>query len=66
MIGGATGRLPFVVVDPESLLDAAVAAGATQTVRSETSTDGGSGASWIRSAMNGGGRPLGPWPPVSD
>ena len=30
-IGGATGRLLLVVDDPESLLSAAVAAGATQT-----------------------------------
>jgi PhnB protein len=64
MIGGATGRLLLVVDDPESLMVAAMAAGATQT--SPVGREHGwllgrlvdpSGHEWEV------GRPLGAWPP---
>ncbi|MGI8593290.1 MAG: VOC family protein [Solirubrobacteraceae bacterium] len=64
-IGGATGRVLLVVDDPESLLRAAVAAGATETsaVADEHGWRLGRfedpfGHEWEV------GRPLGPWPPA--
>jgi len=66
-IGGATGRMLLVVDDPESLLSAAVAAGATQT--SSVADEHGwrlgrfedpFGHQWEV------GYPLGTWPPASD
>jgi PhnB protein len=66
VIGGATARMLLVVDDPESLLSAAVAAGATQTspVGDEHGWRLGRfvdpfGHEWEV------GRPLGPWPPAS-
>ena len=63
-IGGATGRLLLVVDDPESLLSAAVAAGANETspVADEHGWRVGRfvdpfGHEWEV------GRPLGAWPP---
>jgi PhnB protein len=65
-IGGATGRMLLVVDDPESLLSAAVAAGARQTspVREEHGWRLGRfedpfGHEWEV------GLPLDPWPPPS-
>jgi PhnB protein len=65
-IGGATGRMLLVVDDPESLLSAAVAAGARQTspVRKEHGWRLGRfedpfGHEWEV------GLPLDPWPPPS-
>jgi len=66
VIGGATGRVLLVIDDPESLLRAAVAAGATPT--SQVGDEHGwrlgrftdpFGHEWEV------GRPLGPWPPAS-
>jgi PhnB protein len=65
-IGGATGRVLLVVDDPESLVSAAVASGATQTspVADEHGWRLGRfedpfGHQWEV------GRPLGAWPPAS-
>jgi PhnB protein len=65
-IGGATGRMLLVVDDPEPLMAAAVAAGATQTspVGDEHGWRLGRlvdpfGHEWEV------GRPLGPWPPAA-
>jgi len=65
-IGGATGRVLLVLADPESLLSAAVAAGATQTsaVANEHGWRLGRfedpfGHQWEV------GRPLGAWPPAN-
>jgi hypothetical protein len=66
-IGGATGRVLLVVEDPESLVRAALAAGATQ--KSPVANEHGwllgrlvdpSGHEWEV------GRPLGVWPPTSE
>ena len=66
-VGGATGRLLLVVDDPESLLRAAVAAGATQTsaVADEhgwrlVRCDDPFGHRWEV------GHPVGAWPPACD
>jgi PhnB protein len=67
VMGGATGRVLLVVDDPESLLSAAVAAGARET--SPVADEHGwwlgrfedpFGHEWEV------GRPLGSWPPASD
>jgi PhnB protein len=65
-IGGATGRVLLVVDDPESVLGAAIAAGATQT----SPVDDEHGWRLGRFVDPFGhewevGRPLGPWPPAS-
>jgi PhnB protein len=64
LIGGATGRMLLVVDDPDSLLSAAVAAGATQT------SPVGDEHGWRLGRFEDPfghqweiGRPLGPWPP---
>ena len=66
-IGGATGRMLLVVDDPESLLRAAVAAGATQ--KSPVEEEHG----WLLGRFEDPfghewevGRPLSAWPPPSD
>jgi PhnB protein len=63
-IGGATGRVLLVVDDPDSLLSAAVAAGATQT--SPVGDEHGWRLGRFRDPFGHEwevGRPLGPWPP---
>jgi PhnB protein len=65
-IGGATGRMLLVVDDPESLLGAAVAAGATQT--SPVAEEHGWAARTVRGSVRpsvGSRPPLGSWPPAS-
>jgi PhnB protein len=66
-IGGATGRVLLVVDDPDSLLSAAVAAGATQT------SPVGDEHGWRLGRFTDPfghewevGRPVGPWPPGGD
>ncbi len=66
-IGGATGRMLLVVDDPESLLEAAVAAGARQT------SPVGEEHGWRLGRFEDPfghewevGRPLGEWPPASE
>lgn len=66
VIGGATGRVLLVVDDPESLLTAAVAAGATQT------SPVGDEHGWRLGRFEDPfghewevGRPVGAWPPAS-
>jgi PhnB protein len=66
VIGGATARMLLVVADPESLLSAAVAAGATQ------SSPVGDEHGWRLGRFEDPfghewevGRPLGSWPPAS-
>jgi PhnB protein len=66
-IGGATGRMLLVVDDPESLLKAAVAAGARQT------SPVGEEHGWRLGRFEDPfghewevGRPLGEWPPASE
>src|SRR3954452_17482659 len=66
MIGGATGRSLLVIDDPESLLSAAVAAGATVT--SPVGDEHGWRLGRFRDPFGHEwelGRPLGAWPPVS-
>jgi PhnB protein len=66
VIGGATGRMLLVVDDPEALLSAAVAAGATQT--SPVGDEHGWRLGRLRDPFGHEwevGRPLGPWPPAS-
>jgi PhnB protein len=65
-IGGATGRMLLVVDDPESVLGAAVTAGATQT------SPVGDEHGWRLGRFEDPfghewevGRPLGSWPPAS-
>jgi PhnB protein len=63
-IGGATGRMLLVVDDPESVLAAAVAAGATQT--SAVGDEHGWRLGRFRDPFGHEwevGRPLGDWPP---
>ena len=65
-IGGATGRVLLVVDDPESLLTAAVAAGATQT--SPVADEHGWRLGRLEDPFGHEwevGRPLGEWPPAS-
>jgi PhnB protein len=65
-IGGATGRVLLVVDDPDSLLSAAVAAGATQT--SPVGDEHGWRLGRFKDPFGHEwevGRPLGPWPPPS-
>jgi PhnB protein len=66
LIGGATGRMLLVVDDPESLMSAALAAGATQT------SPVGDEHGWRLGRFEDPfghewevGRPLGSWPPAS-
>jgi PhnB protein len=66
-IGGATGRMLLVVDDPDSLLGAAVAAGARQT------SPVGEEHGWRLGRFEDPfghewevGRPLGEWPPASE
>lgn len=65
VIGGATGRMLLVVDDPESVLAAAVAAGATET------SPLGDEHGWRLGRLTDPfghewevGRPLGDWPPA--
>jgi PhnB protein len=65
-IGGATGRVLLVVDDPDSLLSAAVAAGATQT--SPVGDEHGWRLGRFKDPFGHEwevGRPLVPWPPAS-